>query len=80
MLFNDALTLYIVSVMDEWVWIVAGTRLTEKSRSTRKESCHIVTSTTTWPGLNEGLRGEMPATNRVSRGRPFVRYGQKREI
>jgi len=82
MLFNDAVTWYIVSVMDEWVWNIAGIRLTGERRSTRKESCHIVTWTTTWPRLNEDLRREMPATNRLSHGRRFVCYSyrQKREI
>jgi hypothetical protein len=80
MLFDDSVTLYVVSMMDEWVWSIAGIRLTGESRITRKERCHIVTSTTTWPGLNEGLRGEMPATNRLSHDRPIVcySYSQKR--
>jgi len=82
MLFDDSVTLYVVSMMDEWVWSIAGIRLTGESQITRKESCHIVTSTTTWPGLNEGLRGEMPATKRLSHGRPIVcySYSKKREI
>jgi len=72
--------MYIVSVMDEWVWNIAGIRLTGESRSTRKESGHIITSTTTRPGLNEGLRGEMPANNRLSHGRPFVCYSTSRSV
>jgi len=40
MLFNDAVALYIVSVVDEWVWSIAGIRLTGESPkySKRKRS------------------------------------------
>jgi hypothetical protein len=48
-------------------------KLTGENRSTREKSCPSATSSTTnpiWtdPGSNSGLRGERPATNRLSHG------------
>jgi hypothetical protein len=46
-------------------------KLTGETRSTREETCPSATLSTTNltrtdPGLNPGLRGEKPATNRLS--------------
>jgi hypothetical protein len=46
-----------------------------ENRSTRGKTCPIATlsiTNPTWtdPGSNPGLRGERPATNRLSHGRP----------
>jgi hypothetical protein len=46
-------------------------KLTEQNRSTRGKSCHNATLSTTNPtwtdlGSNPGLRGERPATSRLS--------------
>jgi hypothetical protein len=48
-------------------------KLTEENRSTRGKTCPRATMSTTnptWtdPGSNPGLRGERPATNRLSHG------------
>jgi hypothetical protein len=48
-------------------------KLTGENRSTRRETCHSTTLSTTnptWtdPGSNPGLRCERPATNRLSHG------------
>jgi hypothetical protein len=48
-------------------------KLTGKTRSTREKTCPSTTLSTTnptWtdPGLDPGLRGERPATNRLSHG------------
>jgi hypothetical protein len=48
-------------------------KLTGENRSTRGETCPSATLSTTnstWtdPGLNPGLRGESPGTNRLKRG------------
>jgi hypothetical protein len=48
-------------------------QLTGENRSTRRETCLSATFSTTnptWtdPGSNPGLRGERPATNRLSHG------------
>jgi hypothetical protein len=48
-------------------------KLTRKNRSTREKICPSATLSTTnptWtgPGLNPGLRGGRPATNRLRRG------------
>jgi hypothetical protein len=48
-----------------------GMKLTGKNRGTRRKTCPSATLSTTNPtctdpGLNPGLRGERPATNRVS--------------
>ena len=48
-------------------------KLTGENRSTRGKTCPSATLSTTnptWtrPGLNPGLRGERPATNRLSHG------------
>jgi hypothetical protein len=50
-----------------------GMKLTGENRSTRGKICHSATLSTTNPtwidlGLNPGLRGERPATNRLSHG------------
>jgi hypothetical protein len=44
-------------------------KLTGKNRSTQRKTCLSATLSTinptwTYPGLNRGLRGEMPATNK----------------
>jgi hypothetical protein len=59
--------------MNEWVGSIDEMRLTGEGRSTRRETCPIVTMTTKCPtltGLNGGPGGEMPATNRPRHGRP----------
>jgi hypothetical protein len=48
-------------------------KFTGGNRSTRRETClsaTLVTTNLTWtdPGSNPGLRGERPATNRLSHG------------
>jgi hypothetical protein len=48
-------------------------KLTRENRSTRGKTCPSATSTITNPtrtdpGSNPGLRGERPATNRLSNG------------
>jgi hypothetical protein len=52
-------------------------KLTGENRSTRGKSCRSATLSTTnptWtdPGLNPGLRGERPATNRLSHGTAHI--------
>jgi hypothetical protein len=52
-------------------------KLTGKNRSTRGETCPSATLSTTNPtgtdpGSNLGLRGERPATNRLSHGTAFI--------
>jgi hypothetical protein len=54
-------------------------KLTGENLSTRGETCpSAILSTTnpTWtdPGLNPGLRGETPATNRLSHGTAMYPY------
>jgi hypothetical protein len=51
----------------------SGMILTEETRRTRRKTCPSATLSTTnptWidPGANVGLRGERPATNRLSHG------------
>jgi hypothetical protein len=48
-------------------------KLTRENRSTRRKTCPSATLSTTNPtltdpGSNPGLRGERPATNRLSHG------------
>jgi hypothetical protein len=54
-------------------------KFTGENHSTRGETCPSVTLSTTnptWtdPGSNPGLRGERPATNRLSHGMALVIY------
>jgi hypothetical protein len=54
-------------------------KLTGENRSTRIKTCPSVTLSTTnptWtdPGSNPGLRGERPATNRLSHGTADVTH------
>jgi hypothetical protein len=54
-------------------------KLTGENRSTRGQTCSSATLSTTnptWtnPGLNPGLRGERPETNRVIHGTANVMY------
>jgi hypothetical protein len=51
-------------------------KLTGENRSTRRKTCPSATLSATnpiWadPGSNPGLRGERPATNRLSRGTAY---------
>jgi hypothetical protein len=53
-----------------------GMILTEENRRARRKTClSAILSTTnpTWiePGANPGLRGELPATNRLTHGTAF---------
>jgi hypothetical protein len=53
-------------------------KLTEENRSTREKTCPSATLSTTnptWidPGSNPGLRGERPATNRLSHGTALIK-------
>jgi hypothetical protein len=53
-------------------------KLTGENRSTRRKTCPSATLSTTnltWtdPGSNPGLRGERPATNRLSHGTAQIR-------
>jgi hypothetical protein len=52
-------------------------KLTGENRSTRRKTCPSVTLSTTnptWidPGLNPGIRGERPGTNRLSHGTAYT--------
>jgi hypothetical protein len=52
-------------------------KLTGENRSTRGKTCPSVTLSTTNPtrtdsGSNPGLRGERPATNRLSHGKARI--------
>jgi hypothetical protein len=53
-------------------------KLSGENRSTRGKTCPSATLSTnlTWTdlGSNPGLRGERPATDRLSRGTAFVTY------
>ena len=54
-------------------------KLTEENRTTRGKTCLSATLSTTNPkrtnpGLNSDLRGERPATNRLSRGTAQFNY------
>jgi hypothetical protein len=54
-------------------------KLTGENRSTRRETCLSATLSTinpTWTNLgsNPGLRGERPATNRLSHGKALINY------
>jgi hypothetical protein len=54
-------------------------KLTGENRSTRRETCPSATLSTTNPtwtdsGSNPGLRGEKPATNRLSHGTAQARF------
>jgi hypothetical protein len=54
-----------------------GVKLTGENRSTREKTCpssSLSTTNPTWidPGSNLGLRGERPATNRLSHGTTLV--------
>jgi hypothetical protein len=53
-------------------------KLTGENRSTRRKTCPsatLFTKNPTWTdsGSNPGLRGEMPATNRLSHGTATLR-------
>jgi hypothetical protein len=52
-------------------------KLTGENRRTRGKTCPSATLSTTYPtwtdpGLNRGLRGERPATNRLSQGTALI--------
>jgi hypothetical protein len=54
-------------------------KLTGENRSIRGKACTTATLSTTnptWtePGSNPGLRGERPATNRLSHGTAFCAF------
>jgi hypothetical protein len=55
-----------------------GMILTEENRRTQRNICPSATLSTTnptWndPGVNPGLRGERPATNRLSHGTALLK-------
>jgi hypothetical protein len=68
--------LSIPQMIHEWIWSSGGMTLSGENRRTRLKTCPITSLSTanpTWTdlGANLGLRGEKPATNRLSYGRPF---------
>jgi hypothetical protein len=58
-------------IVREWIWSSGGIILTGENRRTRRRTCPsatLCTTNSTWTVLsaNPGLRGEKPATNRLS--------------
>jgi hypothetical protein len=56
-------------------------KLTGEKRSTRGKTCPSATLSTTnpaWtdPGSNPGLRGDMPATNRLNHGKALLNVSE----
>ena len=65
--------------MNEWPWSIRGTKLTKENGSTPRKSVPSATLSATNPtstvlGLNPGLRGEKPVTNRLSQVRLSFQY------
>jgi hypothetical protein len=60
-------------------------KLTGENRRTRRKTCPSATLSTTnptWtdPGSNSGLRGERPATNRLSHGTAFSKIDRTAQM